>query len=181
MAASLEKFIASLDIGYPIQGCPHSARIEHQVPIYDGNRLRELDAEQMQAVAREWADCWLNGAGIIAISAFYAEADTVNAMTRSMYRLLDTEQRDQNAIGDHFAGQGANKRLWNALEKTAVEDPQAFIDYYQNPLLGAVAEAWLGPGYQMTAQVNLVPPGSSAQAPHRDYHLGFQIISLRMR
>ena len=174
MTVSLEDFIASLenDCEYPL-----AARIEQQVPVYNGNQLRELDAEKMAAVRREWAECWLHGAGIIAISAFYAEADTVNAMTRSMLRLLEMEQRENNAIGDHFAGQGANKRLWNALEKTAVEDPQAFINYYQNPLLGAVSEAWLGPGYQVTAQVNLVPPGGLAQEPHRDYHLGFQTDS----
>ena len=35
-------------------------------------------------------------------------------------------------------------------------------------------EAWLGPNYQMTAQVNLVHPGGDAQQAHRDYHLGFQ-------
>lgn len=176
MTVSLENFIASLenDCDYPC-----AARIEQQVPIYDGEQLRQLNTEQMQAVCREWAECWQHGAGVIAISAFYAEAeaDTVNAMTRSMYRLLEQEQRDKNASGDHFAGQGTNKRLWNALEKIAVEDPQAFIDYYQNPLLGSVAEAWLGPGYQLTTQVNLVPPGSSAQEPHRDYHLGFQTDS----
>ena len=171
MPAVLKDFVASLE-----NQCEYSfaARIEQQVPIYDGDWLRRLDTEQMHAVGREWAECWLHGAGIIAISAFYAETGTVEAMTRSMFRLLEIEQRDKKAIGDHFAGQGANKRLWNALEKTAVEDPQAFIDYYQNPLLGAVSEAWLGPGYQVTAQVNLVPPGSPAQAPHRDYHLGFQ-------
>ncbi len=171
MDVSLKDFIASLknDCAYPFAAC-----IEQQVPIYDGNWLRQLDTEQMHAVRREWIECWLHGAGIIAISAFYAEAETVDAMTQSMFRLLEIEQRDKNAIGDHFAGQGANKRLWNALEKTAAEDPQAFIDYYQNPLLGAVSEAWLGPGDQVTAQVNLVPPGSSAQQPHRDYHLGFQ-------
>jgi ectoine hydroxylase-related dioxygenase (phytanoyl-CoA dioxygenase family) len=174
MAVSLKNFIASLenDCEYPC-----ATRIEQQVPVYDGDQLRRLNTEQMHAVCQEWAECWLHGAGIIAISAFYAEADTVDAMTHSMYRLLEQEQRDKNAIGDHFAGQGTNKRLWNALEKTAVEDPQAFIDYYQNPLLGSAAEAWLGPGYQLTTQVNLVPPGSSAQEPHRDYHLGFQTDS----
>ena len=35
-------------------------------------------------------------------------------------------------------------------------------------------EAWLGPNYQMTAQVNLVHPGGDFQQAHRDYHLGFQ-------
>ena len=177
MTALLKDFIASLESDCSPQDYPYATRIEQQIPVYDGKRLRELDAEQQRAVSHEWAECWLQGPGIIAISNFYAEAEIVNTMTRSMHRLLDEEQREQNAIGDHFAGQGANKRLWNALEKTAVEDPQAFIDYYQNPLLGAVAEAWLGPGYQVTAQVNLVPPGSSAQAPHRDYHLGFQTDS----
>jgi ectoine hydroxylase-related dioxygenase (phytanoyl-CoA dioxygenase family) len=35
-------------------------------------------------------------------------------------------------------------------------------------------KAWLGPFYQMTAQLNVVNPGGAAQSPHRDYHLGFQ-------
>jgi ectoine hydroxylase-related dioxygenase (phytanoyl-CoA dioxygenase family) len=34
--------------------------------------------------------------------------------------------------------------------------------------------AWLGPGYQVTSQVNVVNPGGEGQTVHRDYHLGFQ-------
>ena len=30
-------------------------------------------------------------------------------------------------------------------------------------------EAWLGPGYQITAQTNVVKPGGKPQQPHRDY------------
>lgn len=30
-------------------------------------------------------------------------------------------------------------------------------------------EAWLGPGYQITAQTNIVKPGGKAQQPHRDF------------
>ncbi|XAO27511.1 hypothetical protein I312_106367 [Cryptococcus bacillisporus CA1280] len=41
-------------------------------------------------------------------------------------------------------------------------------------LIQRTNEAWLGPGYQLTAQVNVVRPGGKAQQPHRDYHLGFQ-------
>src|SRR5205085_11682474 len=33
--------------------------------------------------------------------------------------------------------------------------------------------SWLGPGYQVSSQVNVVNPGGEAQRPHRDYHLGF--------
>jgi ectoine hydroxylase-related dioxygenase (phytanoyl-CoA dioxygenase family) len=32
-----------------------------------------------------------------------------------------------------------------------------------------VFEAWLGPGYRVTAQTNIVKPGGRAQQPHRDY------------
>lgn len=31
---------------------------------------------------------------------------------------------------DHYAKPGTNDRLWNALEKLAVEDPEAFVDYH---------------------------------------------------
>ena len=36
-----------------------------------------------------------------------------------------------------------------------------------------ISQAWLGRGYQITAQVNRVNPGGNAQSAHRDYHLGF--------
>jgi ectoine hydroxylase-related dioxygenase (phytanoyl-CoA dioxygenase family) len=37
-----------------------------------------------------------------------------------------------------------------------------------------MCEAWLGPAYRITSQVNVVKPGGAAQVSHRDYHLGFQ-------
>ena len=37
-----------------------------------------------------------------------------------------------------------------------------------------MSEAWLGPSYQITSQLNVVNPGGAAQVAHRDYHLGFQ-------
>jgi len=41
--------------------------------------------------------------------------------------------------------------------------------------------AWLGPNYQMTAQLNVVYPGGQAQQAHRDYHLGFQTSDMAAR
>ena len=76
-------------------------------------------------------------------------------------------------MGDHFAKPGANDRIWNSLEKLAVSDPGVFVDYHGNDIVDLVSTAWLGPAYQMTAQVNVVNPGGAAQVPHRDYHLGF--------
>ena len=73
----------------------------------------------------------------------------------------------------HFAPPGANDRVWNALEKLAVPAPEVFVDYYANDIVALVATAWLGPGYQVTSQLNVVIPGGQAQVGHRDYHLGF--------
>ena len=73
-----------------------------------------------------------------------------------------------------FATHGSNSRIWNVLQKSALLDPALFVRYHLSPLLALAAEAWLGPWYQMTTQVNIVHPGGAAQSPHRDYHLGFQ-------
>ena len=87
--------------------------------------------------------------------------------------MIADERAAGGPAGDHFAKAGANDRVWNALEKLAVRDPEAFVDYYANDVIALVSRAWLGPGYQVTSQVNVVRPGGQAQDPHRDYHLGF--------
>jgi ectoine hydroxylase-related dioxygenase (phytanoyl-CoA dioxygenase family) len=68
---------------------------------------------------------------------------------------------------------GANDRVWNALEKLAVAEPEIFVDYYASDAIALAAAAWLGPGYQISSQLNVVRPGGAAQSAHRDYHLGF--------
>jgi ectoine hydroxylase-related dioxygenase (phytanoyl-CoA dioxygenase family) len=103
-----------------------------------------------------------------------AFSPAVLARASAAFDALIAEQRASGAqAGDHFARPGANDRVWNALEKLAVADPETFVDYYTNPTLALVSLAWLGPGYQVTSQVNVVNPGGAAQVGHRDYHLGF--------
>jgi ectoine hydroxylase-related dioxygenase (phytanoyl-CoA dioxygenase family) len=63
--------------------------------------------------------------------------------------------------------------VWGALDKFAVRDPETFASYYGNDVIALVSAAWLGRGYQLTSQVNVVNPGGQAQVAHRDYHLGF--------
>ena len=60
------------------------------------------------------------------------------------------------------------------FEKLCLRDPAAFAAYYGNAIIALVSEAWLGPAYQITSQLNVVNPGGAAQVAHRDYHLGFQ-------
>lgn len=84
------------------------------------------------------------------------------------------EEAKSKVQADHFSKAGNNGRIWNALQKLAEANPQVFIDYYANTTLGLICQAWLGPAWGMTSQVNQVRPGGEAQQPHRDYHLGFQ-------
>ena len=103
----------------------------------------------------------------------FEDLDVVGRVSAAFDAMIADERAAGGPAGDHFAAPGANSRVWNALEKLAVRDPEAFVDYYANDILALVSSAWLGPGYQVTSQVNVVRPGGQAQDPHRDYHLGF--------
>ena len=122
----------------------------------------------------ELARALMDGPGVLVLAGAYPDTDVVDDVTEAFRRIIAAEKSAGTAPGDHFAEAGANDRVWNALEKLAVADPDAFVRYYANPLIALVCEAWLGAGYQMTSQVNQVNPGGKAQSPHRDYHLGFQ-------
>ncbi len=174
MTPSLNDFIKSLENQDASANIKHAQHIVHEIPIYDGNTLRKLDSSARHQVSIEWAHCWQFGAGVIFISDFFEHNAPVEAMTVVLNQIIADEQQEEATSGDHFASNGANRRLWNALEKAAIRAPSTFIDYYRNPLLSLASQAWLGPNFQLTSQVNIVPPGGEAQQPHRDYHLGFQ-------
>ncbi len=150
---------------------PRARRIESNVLLYDGARL--LAAPDRLGVQAELNRAFSRGPGVVVIAGAFADLAVVDRAS-DVFRALIAEQRAAGAgRGDHFAKPGANDRVWNALEKLALRAPDVFCDYYANSLLALVAQAWLGPGYQITSQVNVVNPGGQAQAPHRDYHLGF--------
>jgi ectoine hydroxylase-related dioxygenase (phytanoyl-CoA dioxygenase family) len=154
---------------------PLAAEIALNVPVYDG---RAVDAAAGNRVARraltvEWAWVFGQGPGIIVIRSALPDAGVVNRATEVFEAIIAEEKARAVGGGDHFAKPGANDRIWNALEKHCLADPGNFAAYYSAHALALASEAWLGPAYQMTAQVNRVNPGGAAQMPHRDYHLGF--------
>jgi len=102
-----------------------------------------------------------------------ADEEVVDAASAEFFAMIADQHAAGGAAGDHFAAAGQNDRVWNALEKLARRAPSVFAAYYANDVVAAVSQAWLGPGYQVTSQVNVVNPGGAAQTPHRDYHLGF--------
>ncbi|WP_261720044.1 phytanoyl-CoA dioxygenase family protein [Streptomyces sp. FZ201] len=144
---------------------PHAASVEQGVPVYEGTAGGEKLRDELVRVLTD-------GPGVVVFRGAFPEA-AVDRLT-GVFEALIAEQRASGATaGDHFARPGANDRIWNALEKAALRDPEAFADYYANDVLALVSHAWLGPGYQVTSQVNVVNPGGAAQTAHRDYHLGF--------
>jgi ectoine hydroxylase-related dioxygenase (phytanoyl-CoA dioxygenase family) len=142
---------------------PGAAAVERNVLIYDAGRLPAAE-ELVRALAE--------GPGIVVVRGAFAEESVVDRATE-VFEALIAKQTGAGGVGDHFATPGANDRVWNALEKMALHDAEAFADYYANDVIALVSEAWLGPGYQVTSQVNVVKPGGAAQSAHRDYHLGF--------
>jgi ectoine hydroxylase-related dioxygenase (phytanoyl-CoA dioxygenase family) len=154
---------------------PHAAAVEQNVVVYDGDRLlREVgSAERRRAVQAELARALLDGPGIIAVQRAFPDVAVVERATAAFHALIAEQHASGQSAGDHFARPGANDRVWNALEKLAVREPGVFAEYYTNDVIALVSTAWLGPGYQVTSQVNVVNPGGAAQVAHRDYHLGF--------
>lgn len=157
---------------------PLASGMDKGVPQYDCARLRQQMAATsqpallQQQLMAEWSRVWSDGPGVLALQGLFADLAVVDAATAVFQRMIAAE-RLQGAKADHFAKPGANDRVWNALEKFCVEAPEVFAAYYGNELLALVCEAWLGPAYQMTSQINSVNPGGAAQMAHRDYHLGF--------
>jgi ectoine hydroxylase-related dioxygenase (phytanoyl-CoA dioxygenase family) len=155
---------------------PHAIAVEQGVLLYDSAQLRvkirtaggrrELQAELVRAL--------MDGPGLVVFKQAFPETSVVDLTTAAFERIIAAQRASGVQVGDHFAKPGANDRVWNALEKLAVRDPAVFAQYYANDIIALVSQAWLGPDYQLTSQVNVVNPGGQAQTGHRDYHLGFQ-------
>ena len=114
-----------------------------------------------------------DGPGIVVFKRAFGDLSVVDRATEAFLAQIAAEKAAGVAGGDHFAKPGANDRVWGALDKLAVADPEVFAEYYANDVIALVSESWLGPDYQVTSQVNVVNPGGQAQTAHRDYHLGF--------
>jgi ectoine hydroxylase-related dioxygenase (phytanoyl-CoA dioxygenase family) len=166
----LDEFRRLTDQRTDLADYPLAADVIDNVLVYDAAPLRSGDEDE---VAAELVRALTEGPGAVAIRRAFPDTAVVDRATRVFDQVIADERAAGGEAGDHFAKAGANDRVWNALEKLAVRDPETFVDYYANDIVALVSRAWLGPGYQVTSQVNVVRPGGQAQEPHRDYHLGF--------
>ena len=155
---------------------PFASDVVSNVPIYDGLETRgaATSPEARKELMAEWVEALIDGPGVIAIRGAFADLTAIDQSNAHYWAIIEEERLNNVGGGDHFAKPGANDRVWNALEKLCLRDPAVFAAYYGNPVIALVSEAWLGPAYQITSQLNVVNPGGAAQVAHRDYHLGFQ-------
>ena len=173
---SLDDLLAITAVGTDIDQYPHAHEVVSGVLVYDVARLEPAmaDVTERMVLQAELVAALDDGPGIVVFAGAYPDDGLVDAVTAAFNEIIVEQRAAGGPAGDHFGKPGANDRIWNALEKLAVRAPDLFVRYYANDVVALVSRAWLGPGYQITSQVNVVNPGGQAQAVHRDYHLGFQ-------
>ncbi len=156
----------TIEANYPL-----SDSISNNVVIYDAKDFRSFvgNIEEEIKLKTEMHHVLESGPGVFVVRNLYNE-DVIDESNAIFEKIVKNESNSSN---DHFAA-GTNTRIWNSFQKVAMENQEAFINYYSNDLVKIIAESWCGPNSQMTAQVNIVRPGGEMQKPHRDYHLGFQ-------
>ncbi len=171
---SIDDFAALVQQQTDLADYPHADAVEQNVLIY-GEKLRAAvgDTAGRTAVQTELMRALTDGPGIVVFKQAFGDLAVVDRATDAFLAQIEAEKAAGASGGDHFAKPGANDRVWGALDKLAVADPEVFADYYANDVIALVSESWLGPDYQVTSQVNVVNPGGQAQVAHRDYHLGF--------
>ena len=172
----LGDFISLVDHDLIPAEVPHAIAVEKKIPIYEAPALADHLAEpaSRKALMAEWAFLLQKACGVFVLKQAQQDHGAIDAATAVYERVIAEEKAAGGKEADHFAAAGSNDRLWNSLQKLCMAAPEVFIRYFAAPAIDAAAEAWLGPNYQMTAQINLVHPGGKAQQAHRDYHLGFQ-------
>ncbi|MEM7288806.1 MAG: phytanoyl-CoA dioxygenase family protein [Pseudomonadota bacterium] len=172
----LEEFSSLTSRNVDRADLPNAVDAPSNIPLYDARKLvADLpNHATRRALMAEWARILHSGAGVFVLKGACANVAAMDQATALYDQIIAQEKQANGNSADHFAAAGNNDRIWNSLQKLCEASPDVFVDYFANPIIDAACEAWLGPNYQMTAQINLVHPGGKAQQAHRDYHLGFQ-------
>lgn len=173
---SLDDLLAIERTGTDPDRYPNATNVVDGVLIYSRSGIASAmgDPVRRRALQAELASALGEGPGIVVFAGAFEDTGVVDAVSDAFLSMISEERNAGGPVGDHFGKPGSNDRIWNALEKLAVRAPDLFVRYYANDVIALISQAWLGPGYQMTSQVNVVNPGGAAQEVHRDYHLGFQ-------
>ncbi|KAF2231942.1 phytanoyl-CoA dioxygenase family protein [Viridothelium virens] len=165
---------------------PLVSSIIHNVPVYylpDLSSVHHVlsNPKLLSNLQDEWHHILLSGPGVLVLKGMFTDCSVISSTNDAFEQIVARERATSEGKGDHFGTAGTNTRIWNSLQKHCIADPESFVQYYSNPWLAAICEAWLGPAFRVTAQANIVHPGGKAQTSHRDYHLGFQSAEVTNR
>lgn len=172
--ASLKEFRDLCSQQITTEHFPLASAVTSNIPVY--NLPSQFpEPESLNVLQDEWNHVLLSGPGIFVVKNLYKDLALIDRVNEIYASIITSEKAASNGQGgDHFSSDGLNSRIWNSFSKHCLADPESFANYYSNLWLAAICEAWLGPMYKITAQVNIVHPGGKPQVAHRDYHLGFQ-------
>ena len=111
---------------------PFAHDVVSNVLIYDGLETRAAGAspESRKELMAEWVEALTDGPGIIVIRGAFADLTAIDKANPHFWAIIDEERLSNGGGGDHFAKPGANDRIWNALEKLCLRDPEVFAAYY---------------------------------------------------
>ncbi|WP_176561099.1 phytanoyl-CoA dioxygenase family protein [Mycobacterium neglectum] len=151
---------------------PNARDVRSNVLVYSAAQVSRVAGTDRQGLQSELIRALADGPGVVVFEGAFSP-EVVDRANEGFFSIIAAQRDAGTAAGDHFGKPGANDRIWNAAQKLALHAPNAFAEYYANDTLAVVCQAWLGPRYQVTSQVNVVNPGGTQQIPHRDYHLGF--------
>jgi ectoine hydroxylase-related dioxygenase (phytanoyl-CoA dioxygenase family) len=165
----LDDFRALVSTDTHLADYPHATGVRLGALVYSAEAMAGADRH---ALKTELIHALLEGPGVVVFEDAF-DHDVVDRASDAFTALIEAQRAAGGVAGDHFGKAGANDRIWSAAQKLALHSPEVFADYYANDAVAMVCQAWLGPRYQVTSQVNVVNPGGAPQVPHRDYHLGF--------
>ena len=121
----LEDFIAVVEQVTDLADYPYADAVADNALVYDSDHLRkQVDtADGRREVQAELARALTDGPGMVVFQGAFPDRPVVDRATDAFDAMIAEQRASGAASGDHFAKPGANDRVWNALEKLAVREP----------------------------------------------------------
>jgi hypothetical protein len=112
-----------------IEHYPLSNSVVSGVSIYEVPEYSSLSQEELSAFQDEWYHILLSGPGVFVTKRLYKNNTLIGRVNEVFSAIIADEKKSSNKKGDHFAGAGANDRIWNSFSKHCLRDPESFLDY----------------------------------------------------
>ena len=143
--------------------------------LYDADALRDAmtDDDARRAVRAEIARALADGPGITVFRGAF-EHDVVDRVSEVFEQVIAQEKAAGGRPATTSPPPAPTTACGTPSRSSPSPTPRPSSTTTPTTCSRWPRRAWLGPGYQVTSQVNVVNPGGAGQTVHRDYHLGFQ-------